>query len=279
MIRKNMAKLQGKKKVIVIIASVLVGFGLFALCGLIFAGYRFGWGPFYPLADHYFAKLPGNAEEYAVENVELLEHSPLEGMDIAFLGSSVTLGASAVRDSFADFIVVRNGADYVKDAVSATTLVEEGLNSYIARLKKMDTERNFDLFVVQLSTNDATKKTDLGKVSGRGKEHDTKTVCGAIEYIIEYAEKTWNCPVVFYTNAYFESEEYAAMVQALKQIQEQYGIGVIDLYTDKEFNDITEEERELYMADKIHPTQAGYLKWWTPQMEEYLNVFMAKYTA
>ena len=84
---------------------------------------------------------------------------------------------------------------------------------------------------------------------------------------------------MFYTNAYFEREEYAAMVQALKQIQGEYGIGVIDLYTDKEFNDITEEERELYMADKIHPTQAGYLKWWTPQMEEYLNVFMAKYTA
>ena len=79
---------------------------------------------------------------------------------------------------------------------------------------------------------------------------------------------------MFYTNAYFESEEYAAMVQALKQIQGEYGIGVIDLYTDKEFNDITEEERELYMADKIHPTQAGYLKWWTPQMEKYLNAFM-----
>lgn len=86
LIRKNMAKLQGKKKVIVIIASVLVGFGLFALCGLMFAGYRFAWGPFYPLADHYFAKLPGNAEKYAVENVEPLEHSPLEGMDIVFLG-------------------------------------------------------------------------------------------------------------------------------------------------------------------------------------------------
>ena len=216
----------------------------------------------------------GNAKEYALENVQPLENSVLKGKKLAFLGSSVTLGASSLHTSFADYIAVRAGAEYVKEAVSGTTLAGGSANSYIARMKKMDKNARFDLFVVQLSTNDATKKTDLGKVSGRGKEHDTKTVCGAIEYIIEYAEKTWNCPVVFYTNAYFESEEYAAMVQALKQIQEQYGIGVIDLYTDKEFNDISEEERDLYMADKIHPTQAGYLKWWTPKMEEYLNAFM-----
>ena len=244
------------------------------LIGLIVSGYLYAFGPFGFMADKRFAKMPGNAKEYALENVQLLEDSLLKGKNIAFLGSSVTLGASSLHTSFADYIAVRAGAEYVKEAVSGTTLAERGANSYIARMEKMDKNARFDLFVVQLSTNDATKKISLGKVSGRGKEHDTKTVCGAIEYIIEYAEKTWNCPVVFYTNAYFASEEYAAMVQALKQIQEEYGIGVIDLYTDKEFNDITEEERELYMADKIHPTQAGYLKWWTPQMEKYLNAFM-----
>ena len=26
----------------------------------------------------------------------------------------------------------------------------------------------------------------------------------------------------------------------------------------------------LYMADPIHPTKAGYLKWWTPKIEEGL---------
>ena len=249
-----------------ITAAVLL---IAVLVGLIVSGYLYAFGPFGFMADKRFAKLPGNAKEYALENVQPLEDSLLKGKNIAFLGSSVTLGASSLHTSFADYIAVHAGAEYVKEAVSGTTLAGGSANSYIARMEKMDKNARFDLFVVQFSTNDATKKISLGKVSGRGKEHDTKTVCGAVEHIIEYAEKTWNCPVVFYTNAYFESEEYAAMV----------GIGVIDLYTDKEFNDITEEERELYMADKIHPTQAGYLKWWTPQMEEYLNVFMAKYTA
>lgn len=263
---------------IVIVASVLVGFGLFALCGLLFAGYRFTWGPFYALGDFYWEKFEGNGAQYAVENIEPLENSPLEGMDIAFLGSSVTLGASSVRDSFADYIAVRNGADFVKDAVSGTTLVDEGKSSYIARLKRMDKERKFDLFVVQLSTNDASQGKPLGAVAGEGKEYDTHTVCGAMEFIRAYIEETWGVPVVFYTNAYYESEQYADMVEALKEVQAEYGedkVGIIDLYTDEAFNEITEDQRELYMADHIHPTRAGYLLWWTPRMEAYVYDFIA----
>ena len=44
-----------------------------------------------------------------------------------------------------------------------------------------------------------------------------------------------------------------------------------DLWNDEEFNSISDEERKLYMADAIHSTQAGYLKWWTPVFEEYLR--------
>lgn len=61
------------------------------------------------------------------------------------------------------------------------------------------------------------------------------------------------------------------MVTALYGIVEAHsGVGIIDLFTDTGFNDITEEQRSLYMADKIHPTKAGYLEWWTPKMEQEL---------
>jgi hypothetical protein len=60
------------------------------------------------------------------------------------------------------------------------------------------------------------------------------------------------------------------MVKTLKDIQAKKAIGIIDLYTDKNFNNITKEQRKLYMADDIHPTKAGYLEWWMPKMEQYL---------
>jgi lysophospholipase L1-like esterase len=56
----------------------------------------------------------------------------------------------------------------------------------------------------------------------------------------------------------------------LKQIAEKWSIKVIDLWEDETFNAITPEQRALYLADAIHPTQAGYRDWWTPYMEPVL---------
>ena len=64
------------------------------------------------------------------------------------------------------------------------------------------------------------------------------------------------------------------MVQRLKELQKKHVIGVIDLYTDDAFNDITDEQRNLYMADPIHPVKAGYLQWWTPEIEKQMISYL-----
>ena len=211
---------------------------------------------------------------YCNKNEKHAENSPLKGCRILYLGSSVTNGSASGGVSFAEYIAERNGAEYVKEAVNGTTLTE-GKNSYIERLLKLDGEMKFDLFICQLSTNDATLKKPLGEPSLEEKP-DMSTVCGAIEYIINYVRKNWACPVIFYTNSYYESENYLAMVEALDKISELYGIGVIDLYRDNEFNNISKEKRNIYMADSIHPTKEGYLEWWTPKMEKYIIDYQEK---
>lgn len=64
--------------------------------------------------------------------------------------------------SFADYIGAMNDCNIIKEAVSGTTLVDEGVDSYISRLNKIDTQ-NADIFVCQLSTNDATQKNHWAK--------------------------------------------------------------------------------------------------------------------
>lgn len=219
-------------------------------------------------------ELQSNAQRYAPENVKRLPDIGLTGKTICYLGSSVTYGAAAKGVSFVEYIAKRNGNEYTKEAVSGTTLVDCTPDSYIARLKKIK-EKNFDLFVCQLSTNDAAQGKPLGKISSEKEELDTATVCGAIEYIIRYARTAWNCPVLFYTNPFYENENYAAMVASLHKIAKKYGIGVLDFYTDKKFNAISAENRALYMADPIHPTRAGYLEWWTPKMERAFAAFLS----
>lgn len=214
----------------------------------------------------------GNMPKYSPEAVEPLGESPLRGCNILYLGSSVTNGSASLGDSFAEYIAKRHGTEYVKEAVNGTTLVA-GKDSYIERLEKIDKTIKFDLVICQLSTNDATRGEPLG-IPSLTEKPDVSTVCGAIEHIIRYVRDSFNCPVIFYTNSYYESENYGAMVTALHEIAAIYDVGVIDLYTNDEFNEISDAERTLYMADSIHPTRAGYLEWWTPEMEKAIIEYL-----
>ena len=99
---------------------------------------------------------------------------------------------------------------------------------------------------------------------------DTATACGAIEYIIAKAKETWDCPVYFYTNPPTGNALYSELIDIIVKAAEKWDIQVIDLYSDREFNDITEKDRALYLADPIHPTKAGYREWWLPKFEEVL---------
>lgn len=225
---------------------------------------------------------PGNGEEYRVENLEARPDSPLKGKKILFLGSSVTYGAAAEGQSFVELFEKLDGVEAVKDAKSGTTLADRTSlpallffgngESYVKRLKDHDGSEAFDCVVCQLSTNDATMKMDLGEISSSEDpgDFDPKTVTGAMEFIIRYCRDTWNCPVVFYTGSRYDSAEYDAMVKRLYELQEKWGIGIIDLYTDDAFNAIDEDTYDFYMYDSIHPTRAGYVQWWMPKMEEDL---------
>ncbi len=215
----------------------------------------------------------GNRGEYSMKNIQTNQNSPLQGKTVLFLGSSVTYGYGSLGESFADFLAQTDGIVCIKEAVSGTTLADLKTNSYVNRMKNMDTSIKADAFVCQLSTNDATKQVPLGQIAdGFSQElFDTKTVAGAIEYIISYAKKTWNCPVVFYTQAKYDSTYYGEMVLLLSEIAAKWNITVLDLWNDEAINTISEQQRSLYLVDAIHPTKAGYTEWWLPSFRACLT--------
>lgn len=213
---------------------------------------------------------PGNLPKKSTKVTD----SPLKGKNFIFLGSSITKGFASYGKSFVDMIADRNDAVCVKEAVNGTTLVDKSDRSYISRLKKISPDTPCDVFVCQLSTNDAAKNSPLGAVA-EGKDRDsfdTKTVCGAIEYIIAYVKETWNCPVAFYTNPQYNNERYAAMVDALGSIAAKWDIQVIDLWHNEEINQKC--KKRLYKNDSIHPTRKGYAAW-TPVFEQALSDILA----
>ncbi|MCM1064244.1 MAG: SGNH/GDSL hydrolase family protein [Eubacterium sp.] len=270
---KNKKKRNWKKTVIIVAAVIAV----VTPTQLVVLGVFGGIGPMGHLRDARLAKLPGNGAAYDFSAIERMEGSPLEGKTLCILGSSVAKGTASQQSAVGEYLAARFGATLVKEAVGGTTLTDKGDNSYIKRLVgRLDANAEYDLFLCQLSTNDATRERPLGEIS-EGKElsdFDTSTITGAMEYIICYAQQTWDCPVVFFTGSRYDSAEYGAMVERLLELQEKWGIGVLDLWTDDGFNDITKDERSLYMNDGIHPTKAGYRDWWGPEMERQLLEYL-----
>lgn len=231
----------------------------------------------------------GNDSYFNVENTEIISESVLTGKILYFLGSSVTLGYASQSESFSDFIAKRNSCICVKDAVSGTTLRNNSKSSYIHRLKNssvFDYSTKIDGFVVQLSTNDRYSVSyALGEMTGYYvtdlDSFDQQTIYGAIEYIIAYIKDIWDCPIFFYTGSKFRklnNDDYAKMVTALNKVSEKWGITVIDMYSDVNFNSIVNDDiHNFIMSDDIHPKKVGYKLWWTPYIEYHLYEVLKDY--
>lgn len=136
---------------------------------------------------------------YHIGNAKFYERftpqdSILKGKKILFLGSSVTVGATSENFSFVDMLRIKYGINAVKEAVSGTTLVDNGKDSYISRLKKYTADDKFDLVVCQLSTNDMWQNSP---VYADGKQNSIED---ALKFIISYTRNNLKSKVVFYTN-------------------------------------------------------------------------------
>ena len=246
-----------------------------------------------------------NNSAFYAANVEKVEGSFLEGKTIYWLGSSVTYGASSGGQAMAEFLAAKTGAICRKDAVSGTTIFDDGSSgntgsgSYTRRLANstvFDKSEQIDAFICQISTNDAISS----RLSKRGEmtaldvvdidAFDRKTTLGGVEYIIAYVTETWNCPVYFYSGSYFgnngsgeartngdpSGSNYAKLVDDVLLVVDKwkalgYNVDVIDLFNDKDFNaQVSDQYYKWCTSDAIHPKRAGYLNWWMPYFEQFL---------
>ncbi len=243
-----------------------------------------------------------NGAEFDVSAVTARENSPLEGKLFYWLGSSVTYGSASQGESMADFLAALTGCTSVKEAVSGTTIFDDGGNgdsgvrSYTRRMVNstvFDKEARPDAFICQISTNDCTNNrlnkrgTMLEDIPRYEEDIDKGTTLGGVEFIIRYVTDTWHCPVYFYSGAYFgdtgvrsnrdpKGSEYGKLVDEVKEIAQKwqaggYNVNVIDLYGDEGFNAaVSDDYYRWCRSDAIHPKKAGYLTWWTPFFEHFL---------
>lgn len=197
-----------------------------------------------------------------------------------FVGSSVTYGHANNGSSFVNEIADMLNCVCVKEAISGTTLANNGSGSYVARMiNNLDKNAEVEHLIVQLSTNDVTQNVPRGTISSSKniEEIDNTTTLGAIEFIIAYAKMTWNCDVTFYTNPNYNNAVYESLIEDLYAIQQKWGIGVLDFYHYTDMEALDTATLNSYMADSIHPNALGY-RWMGEVFSEYLrNLFALRH--
>lgn len=200
---------------------------------------------------------------YKNRQLEVLMEKKLFGKNIVWLGSSVTYGHANGGVSMVEYLAEKTDAICTKYALSGKTLANIDDSSYIARLDRIRGDQKCDLFICQLSTNDASKGVPLGSFADID---DEKTVVGAIYRVIRTVRERFDCSIAFYTNPPYDSLAYEKMVDIMRSIAAREGVLLLDLWDDPPF---AESERGIYMADPIHPNEQGY-RLLTPIFEKFV---------
>lgn len=194
-------------------------------------------------------------ETSAIFGSENVVH-PLAGKKIFFLGSSVTRGHGGNTDgvSFADDIAALTGANCVKEAVSGTTLIDNGAQSYISRFKNFDFSLQPCALVLQLSTNDF----NMG--------YSNAQITQAVLKIVEMTKNAdadcklyvYTCPLKDNLSYYLR---YAQAVEQLQGLKGEYGFEIIDLFN----ADFIDPDGAYLQSDGLHPTREGYASLFVPK--------------
>ena len=152
----------------------------------------------------------------------------------------------------------KNGATAA--ACSGRTNMTERILSYTG---------DADIISVALGVNDYSAKAALGDMTSR----DNTTVYGSLHMIARYLTTKYPDAFVFFMTPFkYKTENngvynLADVAQAVKDVAAEYGIPVLDMYNEGQFNPATDAK------DQIHPTQAHHATYTAPMICELINEY------
>lgn len=201
-------------------------------------------------------------------------------------GDSITYGAGSHGVSYADLFSVKYNLKLTKSAVGGATLSCATKAAHIPELA-LKANKKYDYVIINGGINDYFANCTLGSVSDKNsKSFDTNTSCGGLESIIYYFKSNYPQTKLYYLSMHKANNTekipnalgltYADYVDKFTQICNKYGVTIIDCYN-SDFNTSQISLKKAYTrkgdgvypnGDGIHPTEAGYLKYYLPIIEK-----------
>lgn len=209
--------------------------------------------------------------------------SPLYGKSVTFNGDSICSGVG-YAGGYGKIIAEAYNMTYENIAVGGAPIIH-GLpsstgngtrHSVSATISQMN--KDADYAIVEGGVNDANEQRPLGTLSdGYDEELDTSTFYGAFEYmckelVTRFAGKKIGYIAVHKWVQGFDSRyKDKSYYYAAKECCEKWGVPFCDLNTLLPPLSLIDSLKTSYLADSIHPNEAGYRKYYVPKIIAFME--------
>ena len=230
----------------------------------------------------------GTALDTALQNTN---KSVLFGKKIAYNGDSICesrlTGTAANGGGYAKLIADITGGTYDNKAISGGILasaVPSGTMPHSVDGTVLQMPDDADLYCFEGGVNDFWRNVPLGDYSPTNYKAtlDTTTVCGALEHIFRVCRYYHiGKPIVFIIvhkatgtiNPNDAGYTFDQMREKMIGICEKFAIPYYDAYTKSGLNGYDDEQNVTFLTanasgrgDGIHPNEAGYRRYYVPQL-------------
>ena len=206
--------------------------------------------------------------------------SPLKGKKIVYDGDSICAGVHG-GGGYAKIIADKTEGTAVNQAVGGARLVTSTetstYHSIVDNLVNLPTDG--DLYCFDGGVNDVWSLVSLGtySMSDYKGEVDKTTICGALETIFRYCLEHFVgkpiCFVITHKVSNISYENYKNYHDSAVAICQKYSIPFYDAYNESGLNGWNTTQSNAYLtgnasnvADGCHPNEAGYKKYYVPQL-------------
>ncbi len=185
---------------------------------------------------------------------------PDSGMSILVIGDSTAVGtgASSPEHSLAGLL----GVHFPNASIENRGVNGAKTRELIERLKKLS-DRHFDLIMIHIGGNDVVRFTERKEL-----KHDIDSVLRlakqlADKVVLVSTGNVGTAKLLPYGTRWLFTWRTRQVREILKSAAVKQGVSYADLFREHANDPFALEPRKYYAADFFHPSDAGYLDWFT----------------
>lgn len=202
------------------------------------------------------------SQALVVGSVAYEQHPSSPSQRILVMGDSTAIGIGATSPTLS--IAGRIGAKYPTSDISNISRNGMRLAELATRITELPTDTMYDLIVLQIGANDVTHLTSLHEVRRTLRSIIELAAAKGSEVIVMSSGNVGLSPVFRFPLSTILSKRTRDVREIyMDEIDKYENVSYIDLYHERDTDVFSSDIEKYYAMDHFHPSEHGYMVWFT----------------